>query len=266
MLDRATDAYVAVSNRSFSSVTTSSKIVYWTQREIALLKEHYPLGGLARARDYLPSRSSSAILVKASSLGLHCAARGPRRRLLQDPHFDRELRELYARPPQRGAASKFAEEHRVPRWFVLRRAQILGLAMQRTGYAPWSSKELVLLAENASKSPEVISRMLREIGFSRSATAVVIQLKRRGVDRSDPDEWSAAGLAVLLGVDPKTVSGWIANAGLPAVRRGTRRSERQGGDAWVISRRALRNWIGSHPQLIDLRKVDKFWFLDLAFG
>ena len=70
----------------------------------------------------------------------------------------------------------------------------------------------------------------------------------------------------MFGVDGKTVTRWIACEDLPARRRGTARTAAQGGDEWEIERRKLRAWIRDHAQLVDLRKVDRYWFIDLAFG
>lgn len=89
---------------------------------------------------------------------------------------------------------------------------------------------------------------------------------RLGCDTADPDHFTAGQLAVLLGVDGKTVTRWIKVENLPGKKRGTARTEAQGGDMWWIARKNLKTWIGSHAQLIDLRKVDRFWFIDFAFG
>ena len=113
-------------------------------------------------------------------------------------------------------------------------------------------------------------RILRKAGYVRSATAVHVKRKRLklGVaeERRAAGLYSAHELAELLGVDPKTVTRWIAQEGLPARRRGTARTARQGADEWEIPITKLGPWIRDHAQLLDLRKVDRFWFIDLAFG
>lgn len=43
----------------------------WTPAEVAVLREHYPLGGTRAVLDLLPGRSWYAIHVKANKLGLH---------------------------------------------------------------------------------------------------------------------------------------------------------------------------------------------------
>ena len=59
-----------------------------------------------------------------------------------------------------------------------------------------------------------------------------------------------------LGITSATLTSWIKS-------RGLRASSRQNG--WKILRSALRRWIAAHPNLISLAKVDKVWFLALAF-
>lgn len=45
----------------------------WTPAEVALLREHYPIGGLDMVQPHLPGRSWQSIYVKAHKLGLRCA-------------------------------------------------------------------------------------------------------------------------------------------------------------------------------------------------
>lgn len=48
----------------------------WTPAEVALLRRHYPSGGVEAARAALPHRSWRSIHVKAHKLGIACAYRG----------------------------------------------------------------------------------------------------------------------------------------------------------------------------------------------
>lgn len=67
-----------------------------------------------------------------------------------------------------------------------------------------------------------------------------------------------------MGVDAKVVTGWITKGWLKAQRRGTDRTEAQGGDQWWIHRRDVRTFIIQNAAAVDLRKiVDKEWFVDL---
>ncbi|RDV06397.1 hypothetical protein DXH95_02940 [Sphingorhabdus pulchriflava] len=44
----------------------------WTKPEIAILREHYPQGGMRRVGEMLPSRTWRSIYMKANKLGLRC--------------------------------------------------------------------------------------------------------------------------------------------------------------------------------------------------
>ena len=109
-----------------------------------------------------------------------------------------------------------------------------------------------------------------DVGYSvpaswdtRSETAIKVQLRREDADRKDPHHCSASALAQLFGVDPKRVTGWILRGLLKAERRGTDRVATQRGDSWWIHRRAVRRFIIDNASAFDIRKVDKFWFVDL---
>jgi hypothetical protein len=65
-------------------------------------------------------------------------------------------------------------------------------------------------------------------------------------------------------VDAHKITYWINRKMLVATRRGTARSESQGGDTYWITHRAVREFVLRYPDEIDLRKVEKWWFLDLV--
>lgn len=242
----------------------------WTAQERALLCQAYVEGGIAKARAALPYRGDRGLYMEAHKLGLRSPTQKPRsiRRYETSEHIDAAIRAYYQseRMNDFGRCGAFARQLNRPDWWIRKRAAILGLAVPRLKPVEWSQAELDLLEKHGHKALANIRRILKTNGFVRTETAIGLQLKRRGIERSSMDEYSAHALAKLMGVDSKTVTRWIAVDGLPAKRRGTHRTAEQGGDAWVITRSSLRRWIASHQQLVDLRKVDRFWFLDLALG
>lgn len=245
---------------------------YWAPGEDEVIREHYgTLGGPARCAELLNGRSLSAVYARGHCLGIpgkrYAPARPGARKYTIEPWIDIEIRRVYeARPEHRGAVNELARRVGRPRWWVGQRALALELKVPRFKEPDWTPAELELLADLAHHLPAVIARKFRARGFRRSETAIVVMRKRQSLDLRDPDHFTAHQLARLMGVDAKTVARWIHEGGLPASRRGTERVAAQGGDAYWIGRRQLRSWIGRHAQLIDLRKVDRFWFLDLAFG
>jgi hypothetical protein len=243
---------------------------FWGTDEERVLREHYGSpGGPAHCAELL-GRSIHAVYERAQRLGLrgvrHVFERPAARRYNIEPWIDAEIRRVFLDPPYRNAVKELAARVGRPRWWVSKRALALGLNYPRFKEPAWSAAEIELLRRLAHYVPREIMRKFRASGFSRSETAIVIKRKRLDLDLRDPDHFTAGQLARLMGVDPTTVLRWIEREGLAASRRGTQRVAAQGGDMHWIARRDLRAWIARHAQLVDLRKVDRFWFIDLAFG
>jgi hypothetical protein len=140
------------------------------------------------------------------------------------------------------------------------RARHLGLC--RTKEPIWSARELELLAKWGWMGDERIALRLRAAGFARSVTGVHLKRKRMRICRNG-DWYSATGLAEAMGVDSHKVTRWIGAGLLEAERRGTARTELQGGDTWLIFRAAVKEFVLRCPDEYDLGKVEKWWFLDL---
>ena len=155
---------------------------------------------------------------------------------------------------------QLAEQVGIPQWVLKKRARELGLT--RTKEHPWSEAELAILERYAWMSDERIRLKLKSADYMRSATAIHLKLKRMRF-KSDPSFYSGKGLADALGIDSHVVARWIKSGHLRAQFRGTKRTERQGGDIYLIREKDVRRFILQHPTEIDLRKVDQLWFLDL---
>lgn len=95
-----------------------------------------------------------------------------------------------------------------------------------------------------------------------------MKAKRLRISRELPfGYYTARGLAECFGVGcSKTVTRWIDKGLLDAKRRGTERSEANGGDHWMISEVAVKNFIRENPLAFDIRKVDQLWLIDLLAG
>jgi hypothetical protein len=99
-------------------------------------------------------------------------------------------------------------------------------------------------------------------GFKRSAVAVHLKMKRLRI-KSNLDGYSAHQLAEAFGVDGHKVTAWIRAGLLKSELRGTAKTASSGGDIHFIRREDVRRFILSSPDEYDLRKVEKFWFLDV---
>lgn len=240
----------------------------WTTREDAVLREHYAAEGAAACAPLLPGRTHAAIMTRANYIGLKVThrPRGGRPQLYPStPAIDARIRAWYAEHPQRGAGAELARELGWPRWRLTRRAQELGcVPVKHAGERPWSEDELRILRDYSRCTALVVTRALRAAGYRRSPSAVTQARAREVVD---PRILSAAGVARALGRDRNTVLHWIRAGWLDADRRtGTPGTEEQHLH-WVVTHQQLREFITTHPNLIDLRRItDGPWFIGLVAG
>ena len=122
-----------------------------------------------------------------------------------------------------------------------------------------------ILKRHERFSPETIQRKLRENGYRRSLMGVVLKRKRmRFIQNLNGS--SANTLALCFGVDTKAIVRWIEKGYLKAERRKTARTEKQGGDVYFIKYVWIRNFIINSVCIIDFRKIDKYWLVDLLAG
>lgn len=240
---------------------------FWTIQERRLLQAHYPAGGLAACLALLPLRSERAIYAAAVSLGVRFA--GKKRYRHWGPSteaIDAQIRETYQMHPEKRAVQRLVARLGRPRQWVFRRATELGCVFPRLKDPPWSAEEDALLGDHAHKTPGAIQGIFRRRGFSRSKTAIQVKRKRLHLETADIDHYTANQLASCMGVDAKAVTRWIDHGLLAATRRGTKRVPQQGGDEWWIHRAQIRKFVVTNQAAVDLRKVDRYWFIDLLAG
>lgn len=153
----------------------------------------------------------------------------------------------------------------LPRWRVTRYAIEQGWTARNRKEPNWSVDELRLLKEYSRYTPATIKRKLGEHGYARSMTGIVLKRKRMHF-LSELGGISATRMAAYLGVDSHLVTRAIDEGRLRAEHRGTGRTEHQGGDSWYIKPDDIRAFIISNLHEIDIRKVDKYWFVGLLAG
>jgi hypothetical protein len=188
-----------------------------------------------------------------------------KRKYFPTEYIDQQLRQLYGKRLANGrkavpSLTEFGQRIDWPKFALTNRARQLGLA--RTKEKPWSEAELTLVERYAHLTDATIQRKLKSAGYQRTRTAIKIKLTRKSF-RLGTEHFSATGFARLMGIDSHCVTRWIGLGYLKAEKRGTNRTEKQGGDDWLISPKAVRNFLLSYPNEYDLRKVtDQMWFLD----
>jgi hypothetical protein len=178
------------------------------------------------------------------------------------PAIDAAIRTAYQRQRHgdRMALEAVSRQLGWTRDAVCKRGAELGVT--RTKERAWSMAEEHLLEQFGHLAPSGIRRKLAAAGFPRSIAAIQVKLTRNRIKRN-LDGYSANSLANGFGVDVHKVLVWIRSGLLKAERRGTARTESQGGDTWWIADRAVRRFILRAPGEIDLARVEKMWFLDL---
>lgn len=153
----------------------------------------------------------------------------------------------------------------IPCWKISRRARDIGAYEPRIKEPKWSDAELKILESNARKQPEVIQRHLKKHGFKRSITGIILKRKRMRYLKN-LEGYTSRQIAEAFGIDDHCITRWIKKGYLKAERRGTLRTEIQGGDMWYIKEKNIKKFIIENIGIIDIRKVEKFWFVDILIN
>ncbi len=233
--------------------------------EIKILLDHYQQEGPAACKARLPHRVIGSIYRKANELGLRARNNpGARQSHPKTAEIDAKIRERWPHLKGRGAITEFAEELGRPKWWVSRRARDLGMANVPFHKEPeWTAAELQLLKKVPLHDSSRAAAIFRQHGFHRTPTSIVVKSKRQGLSRRYTETMSARQVAEILGVDSKYVTARCIDGALTATRRETLRGPQQGGDPWSITRADLRRYIIENVTNLDIRKVEKFSFVQL---
>lgn len=139
----------------------------------------------------------------------------------------------------------------LPRWYIKRQAARLDLTM-KVDRKPWTLAELNLLERLVGRlSAAAIAKRLR-----RPESSVVNKLKRLETSRRVRKGYTMRDLEQCLGEDHHKISAWIANGWLQDRLQGTQRHGGNGNDIHRIQERDILRFIKTHPQEINLGKVD----------
>lgn len=188
-----------------------------------------------------------------------------KRKYIITPEMHTVIRRVYQGDTGNGEIRDLAVRLGLPRWKLTRYAGEQGWINRSRREPEWTERELGILERSAHRCPAVIQRHLARIGVKRSETGIVLKRKRMRF-LANLQGHSARDVAGCFGVDEHTVIRWVKLGYLDASRRGTARSEVQGGDMYWIKDEAIRDFVVSTVSEIDFRKVDKFWLVDLLAG
>lgn len=248
----------------------------WTESEIALLRERYPIDAthhLATALNATPEQ----VRVKAHALGVlkSLSRQGPtvgrnsRAKNWTEAEDDliRRWWPVIASRREPGKNSEWLARQLVQTTVqqVRHRASVLGLRRMRTKEPPWSDAEIELLDQWLHLPLHSIRDRLKRRGYRRSEGAIAVQRYRRfGGMLQATGAYSAHQLAQLLGVSAIPVNGWIRKGWLKATPRGDTVAEHGGpGDRWLITPKAVREFLFDNAALINPRGINFIWLMDL---
>lgn len=124
----------------------------------------------------------------------------------------------------------------------------------------WNDEEITILKRNAHYAPLTVKKRLDKAGFQRSIAGIVLKRKRMRFF-SNLEGMSACLCAEFLGVDVHWVLKHIKSGLLKAEKI---RRDSQGKLNYYIKEKNLRKFILNNPELIDLRKVEKYYFIELV--
>jgi len=188
------------------------------------------------------------------------------------PEMDRRIRDIYLNEvgikatAYAGPVKALAQKFGMPRWAISNRARALGILPLQKKEPNWSKKEIGFLERNAHLTPVVLQKNLKRIGSHRTIQGITLKRKRLHLSRSSMDGYTAGSLAECFGIDVHSITRWIGKGWLKARKRGTARTPQQGGDEWYITDPWVRDFIIHYLAVIDIRKVDKYWLVDLLAG
>jgi hypothetical protein len=178
------------------------------------------------------------------------------------PENDKLITGIYNTTSKRdGRITKLAKYLGIPRRTVYQRARRLGVYQPRIDHVPWSDEEVGLLERNAWKTPETIQKCLKKEGFQRSIPAIILKKKRARI-MPNQEGYNATQVAEGLGVDLHIVTQWIGRGFLKAEKRGSNRVN----DIWYLKDKAVKTFIINHIGIIDIRRVEKIWFVDVLIN
>jgi len=179
------------------------------------------------------------------------------------PLQSEQIRKTYQASTGSGEIAELAKRLRLPRWKITRHAQKMGWIAKGKKEPYWTEEEEKTLQHFARYCPEKIQLKMVAAGYARRTVAAICLKMKRLRCRQNIEGYSARFVSECLGVDVHFVTRAINTGKLRAKKRGTARTEEQGGDMWFIREWDIRAYIIENVNEIDIRKVDKTWFVDL---
>jgi len=177
------------------------------------------------------------------------------------PEMDEEILYTYSsNTDSKPRVINLAKKFNMPRWAVYQRALKIRAVTSAHQKRPWRDEEIGILEKYARYEPQTIRKRLKKVGYERSIASIVLKRKRMRF-LSNLKGMSACLCAEFLGVDLHWVLNHINTGSLKAevIRR-----DREGKSNYFIREKDLSKFIITNPDRIDLRKVEKYYFIELV--
>lgn len=181
--------------------------------------------------------------------------------------MDDRIREVYQQEVgmksklHTGYLKKLSFAFGIPPWTISKRACKLGVLPTQRKEPNWADHELKILESSAHLSVPRIQNNLKKYGYSRTHQGILIKRKEMRFLKN-LNGHSARSVAECFGVDPKTVMRWIEQGWLKATKRETNRAKSQG-ELFFIKDKWIKKFIVHSVSVVDFRKIDKYWLVDL---
>ncbi len=182
-------------------------------------------------------------------------------------YMDDEIRRVYREQVNiksklhTGYLKDLSKKLGIPSWRISKRAVELGAIASQKKEPNWSDQEIRILQSSAHLSLGRIQVNLKKLGFHRTQQG--IQQKRKHMRfLQNLNGHGVLSVAECFGVDRKTVLRWIELGWLKTTKRETIRTEEQG-ELFYIKDKWIRDFVVDSVSVIDFRKIDKYWVVDL---
>ena len=172
----------------------------------------------------------------------------PKRKYILDEHGRQLILERYDSSTQR--ITELQQVLGVPRSMIHKWAYELGVT--RRFARRWNEKDLAYLEKHAMT--QRIEKTAKHLGRSKNA----VQIKMWELRLAVSDGYTLEDIEHGMGCSHTTAIAWVKRGWL----KGTRRAF--DATTWNFSDDQIRAFFRSHPEEIDLRRVDKLWFLDVC--
>jgi len=177
------------------------------------------------------------------------------------PEMDEEILYTYSvNTDSKPRVINLAKKFRMPRWAIYQRALKIGAVTSSHQKRQWKEEETNNLEKYSRYEPQTIKKKLKKEGYERSMASIVLKRKRMRF-LSNLKGMSACLCAKFLGVDLHWLLNHINTGSLKAevIRR-----DREGKSNYFIHEKDLRRFIITNPDRIDIRKVEKYYFIELV--